>query len=65
MRQVVHIIRKYDMEKEKIQTLKLELDYQLATLYEAMQNNDEEEISDTKEQLKEIHKLLEELNALD
>ncbi len=65
MRQVVHIIRKYDMEKEKIQTLKLELDYQLATLHEAMQNNDEEEISDTKEQLKEIHKLLEELNALD
>ena len=29
MRQVVHIIRKDDMEKEKIQTLKLELDYQL------------------------------------
>jgi len=65
MRQVVHIIRKYDLEKEKIQTLKLELDYQLATLYDAMQNNDEEEINETKQQLKEIHKLLEELNALD
>ncbi len=65
MRQVVHIIRKYDMEKEKIQTLKLELDYQLATLYDAMQKNDEDEIKETKNQLNELHKLLEELNALD
>ena len=63
MKQVVHIIRKYDMEKEKIQTLKLELDYQLATLYDAMQDGNEEEIKDAKMQLSELHKSLDELNA--
>jgi hypothetical protein len=65
MRQVVHIIRKNDMEKEKIQTLKLELDYQLATLYDALSNQNEKEITEAKMQLTEIHRLLEELDALD
>ena len=63
MKQVVHIIRKYDMEKEKIQTLKLEMDYQLATLYDAMQEGNEEEINETKKHLTELHKSLDELNA--
>lgn len=63
MRQVVHIIRKNDLEREKIQTLKLELDYQLATLFDAMENQDEKEIQETKVQLTEIHRLLKELNA--
>ncbi|MCK1996303.1 hypothetical protein SAMN04487786_1522 [Paenisporosarcina quisquiliarum] len=65
MRQVVHIIRKEDMEKEKIQTLKMELDYELATLFDAMTNKNEKEISASKNRLAEIHQLLEELNALD
>ena len=65
MRQVVHVIRKNDMEKEKIQTLKLELDYQLATLYDALSNQNEKEITEAKMQLTEIHRLLEELDALD
>ena len=65
MRQVVHIIRKEDLEKEKIQTLKMELDYELASLYDAMTNKDEKEISASKTRLAEIHQLLEELNALD
>lgn len=65
MRQVVHIIRKNDMEKEKIQTLKLELDYQLATLYDALNEQNEKEITEAKMQLTEIHRLLEELDALD
>ncbi|MEI4771202.1 hypothetical protein WAX74_16380 [Psychrobacillus sp. FJAT-51614] len=64
MRQVVHIIRKNDMEKEKIQTLKLELDYELATLFDAMTNNSEEDINKSKERLNEIHQQLGELNAL-
>ncbi|MER2262895.1 MAG: hypothetical protein ABS934_12865 [Psychrobacillus sp.] len=63
MKQVVHIIRKYDMEKEKIQTLKLEMDYQLATLYDAMQDGDQEEINEAKMRLTELHKSLDELNA--
>jgi len=65
MRQVVHIIRKENMEKEKIQTLKMELDYELATLFDAMTSKNEKEISDSKTRLAEIHQLLEELNALD
>ncbi|WP_313891421.1 hypothetical protein [Psychrobacillus sp.] len=65
MRQIVHIIRKNDVEKEKIQTLKLELDYQLASLFDAMNSKNEKEIHDTKQRLIEIHQLLEELNALD
>lgn len=65
MRQVVHIIRKNDMEKEKIQTLKLELDYQLATLYDALNDQNEKEITEAKMELTEIHRLLKELDALD
>ena len=65
MRQVVHIIRKEDLEKEKIQTLKMELDYELATLYDAMTSENEKEINTSKTRLAEIHQLLEELNALD
>jgi len=65
MRQVVHIIRKEDLEKEKIQTLKMELDYELASLYDAMTNKNEKEIIASKTRLVEIHQLLEELNALD
>ncbi|MEK3978226.1 hypothetical protein MKY37_03945 [Psychrobacillus sp. FSL K6-2836] len=65
MRQVVHIIRKEDLEKGKIQTLKMELDYELATLFDAMTSKNEKEISASKTRLAEIHQLLEELNALD
>ena len=65
MRRVVQIIRKHDMEKERIQTLKLELDYQLATLFDAMNSQNEKEIYESKRELKEIRKFLEELNALD
>jgi len=55
MRQVVHIIRKEDLEKEKIQTLKMELDYELATLFDAMTTNNEKEINGSKTRLAEIH----------
>ena len=36
MKQVVHIIRKADVEKEYVKLLHLELDYELATLYDAV-----------------------------
>ena len=65
MRQVVHIIRKEDLEKEKIQILKMELDYELATLFDALTSGNEKEISASKTRLAEIHQLLEGLNALD
>lgn len=65
MRQVVHIIKKNDLEKEKIQTLKLELDYELSTLFDAMTSQNKKDVDNSMVRLKEIHKLLGELNALD
>lgn len=41
------------------QVLELELDYELASLYDAMQQGDQEEISRCKQRLAEIHKELE------
>lgn len=65
MRQIVHVTRKNDIEKEKIQTLKLELDYQLASLFDAMNSRNEKEMEDAKKCLSEIHHLLGELNAFE
>ncbi|MBD8037117.1 hypothetical protein H9635_10200 [Solibacillus sp. A46] len=45
-------------ESDKL-VLELELDYELASLYDAMQQGDQEEISRCKQRLAEIHKELE------
>ena len=64
MKQVVHIIRKEDVEKKLILGLKLELDYELASLFDAMQNPNEAEVDRSKARLAEIHQELEVMNAL-
>ncbi|MTD30372.1 hypothetical protein [Planomicrobium sp. YIM 101495] len=64
MRQMVQIIRKADVEKEYIEVLKLELDYELASLYDAMQRENDSEIDVSKKRLTEIHVELEALHAL-
>ena len=64
MKQMIQIIRKADVEKEYINVLKLELDYELASLFDAMQQNDEQEIVKSKKRLQEIHVELEALHAL-
>ena len=64
MKQAVHIVRKSDIEKEYIQTLKFELDYELSTLFDAMQNNDEKQRKKSTERLMEIHMELSALHAL-
>lgn len=64
MKQVVHIIRKEDVEKKMIFGLKLELDYELASLYDAMQEKNQAEIDKSKVRLGEIHKQLKALHAL-
>ena len=64
MKQVVHIIRKEDVEKKMILGLKLELDYELASLYDAMQTQNQNEYDKSKERLVEIHQQLEAMNAL-
>ncbi|WP_088005813.1 hypothetical protein [Indiicoccus explosivorum] len=64
MNQAVHIVRKSDIEKEYIQTLKLELDYELSTLFDAMQENDDKQRKKSTERLTEIHFELTALHAL-
>lgn len=64
MRQIIHIIRKVDVEKLHIITLNYELDYELANLHEAIQQNDKEQIKKSNERLKEIHAELTTLGVL-
>ncbi|MCG7342734.1 hypothetical protein MHZ92_01240 [Sporosarcina sp. ACRSL] len=63
MKQVVHIIRKAEIEKEYVKLLHLELDYELATLYDAVQEKDSKQIEKSKKRLTEIHGELEIFNA--
>ncbi len=64
MKQMIQIIRKADVEKEYIHVLKLELDYELASLFDAMQRKVDDEIISSKKRLREIHAELEALHAL-
>lgn len=63
MRQMIKVIRKVDIEKQYERVLQLELDYELATLYNAMQKNHEVDIMKSKRRLKEIYEELEGLKA--
>jgi hypothetical protein len=63
MKQVVHIIRKAEIEKEYVKLLHLELDYELASLHDAIQENDPKQIEKSKTRLTEIHGELETFNA--
>ncbi|ARJ39915.1 MULTISPECIES: hypothetical protein [Sporosarcina] len=63
MKQVVHFIRKEDVEREYVRTLQLELDYELATLYDALQDQDTVQVDKSKLRLTEIHNELETLNV--
>ena len=63
MKQVVHVIRKADVEKEYVNMLNLELDYELATLFDALEENDEKQKMKSKHRLVEIHRELEILNG--
>jgi len=48
MKQVVHVIRKADVEKEYVKLLNLELDYELATLFDAVQADDQKQMMKSK-----------------
>lgn len=63
MKQMIKIIRKVDIEKQYEQVLRLELDYELASLYVAMQDQDEKEMVKSKKRLKEIQDELDGLHA--
>lgn len=54
MKQVINTTRKKDVDKEKIAVLRLEMDYELATLFEAMLEWDVENIVECKQRLENI-----------
>ena len=63
MKQMIKIIRKVDIEKQYERLLQLELDYELASLYDAMQAKNEQDMNKSKKRLKEIQEELEGLHA--
>lgn len=63
MKQMIKIIRKVDIEKQYEQVLQLELDYELASLYSAMQEKNITEMEKCKKRLKEIQDELDGLHA--
>ena len=63
MKQMIKIIRKVDIEKQYEHILRLELDYELTSLYAAMKENNEVDMKKSKKRLQEIHEELEGLHA--
>lgn len=59
MKQVVHIIRKVEFEKQYIKGLQFEMDYELSTLFDALNDSDQRQIDSSKKRLEEIHMELE------
>lgn len=60
MRQMIKIVRKVDLQKRFEEILFYETEYELATLFEAMQHNDLPQIEKSKKRLSEIQKELKE-----
>jgi hypothetical protein len=51
-------------DKERTAVLRLEMDYELATLFEAIEENDEKKVKDCKQKLEKIRQELLRLKAL-
>lgn len=64
MKQLVSNTRKKGVEKEKVAVLKLELDYELATLFEAMSESNENKKKVCKVRIEKLRQELLRLKAL-
>ncbi|ALC91134.1 hypothetical protein AM500_16015 [Bacillus sp. FJAT-18017] len=64
MKQLINSTRKKAYDKERTAVLKLEMDYELATLFDAMSENNEEEKRTCKLRLEKIRQELLRLKAL-
>ncbi|MGJ9383931.1 hypothetical protein CR203_02165 [Salipaludibacillus neizhouensis] len=53
MEKVIQTLKRRDGEK-RIPVLKLEIDYELLTLYDAMQLKEQDQIDDSKEKLEKL-----------
>lgn len=63
MKQMIKIIRKADIEKQYEEILRLELDYELASLFAAMNESNAADIEKAKKRLTEIQSELDGLHA--
>ncbi|SDJ75193.1 hypothetical protein [Sediminibacillus albus] len=61
MKYVMEAIKKREAE-EKLPVIRMEIDYQLATLYEAMKQEDQEVMETSKGRLEELRKEMMELS---
>ena len=57
-------LRAKEMERHRAAVLRLELDYELATLYEAVESDDKKQQAICKQKLEKLRKELMKLNAL-
>lgn len=64
MKQLMNSVKNSPGEKERTAVLRLEMDYELATLFEAMNTQDEEMKTQSKQRLERIRQELLRLKAL-
>ncbi|HZG70876.1 MAG TPA: hypothetical protein VEY51_04990 [Chondromyces sp.] len=64
MKQLMNSVKKQYKSQEKLAVLRLELDYELAVLFEAMQEKNEGKITKCKKKLNDLRNELMELKAL-
>lgn len=64
MRQLMNTSRKKNSDKERLAVLRLEMDYELATLFEAMSEKNGEKMKNCKQKLEKIRLELLRLKAL-
>ncbi|KIL44732.1 hypothetical protein [Jeotgalibacillus soli] len=63
MKQVIHVTRKRDLKTERMAVLRLELDYELAVLFEAMEEKDTHRVGEAKEKLFTIRQEILDING--
>ncbi|WP_019152944.1 hypothetical protein [Robertmurraya massiliosenegalensis] len=64
MKQLMNTLKKRDLEKERKAVLRLEMDYELLTLFDAMAENNESQKEKCKQKLERIRAELLRLKAL-
>lgn len=64
MKQLMNSVKKKAGERERTAVLRLEMDYELATLFDAMTDNNEDLKKQTKQKLERIRQELLRLKAL-
>ncbi|GIN61372.1 hypothetical protein J27TS8_13650 [Robertmurraya siralis] len=64
MKQLMNTLKKRDLEKERKAVLRLELDYELLTLFDAMAEDNDDQKEKSKQKLERIRAELLRLKAL-